>query len=325
LRNSDFHPISESLRLRDNRVVEIAELDYRVLELSQLSASVFGSTPPRMITAGVPQLASNSLELELDVIRRLDEANAFLGEQIAVERTRGAVVVQGVVDGTQRKNEILQALGPDLHNSAVRLEIVVPGGGRNRVAPETDRRVSIEGIETLQKAPADTSLRAYFSKNAGSSGEPDEAVEHFTNEVSLHSQSARAHALALKQIAERFSPDDLNAMTADEHRQWRAMLNGHARVMLEETRAIQDKLEPIFRTNSEDKPALITNFKSDADIVDAAARLSDLAAANDNAVWHSFAASTQASDVTRVCLPEFWESLLDAEILAREISARTTD
>ena len=88
---------------------------------------------------------------------------------------------------------------------------------------------------------------------------------------------------------------------------------------------MRENLEPVFRANAEDKRSLVSNFKSDADFVNAAAKLSDLTASNDTAVWHSFAASTQASNVTLVCLPEFWESLLDAEILAEEISASTTN
>jgi len=88
---------------------------------------------------------------------------------------------------------------------------------------------------------------------------------------------------------------------------------------------MRENLEPIFHANTEDKRSLGSNLKSDADLVYAAAKLSDLTTSNDSAVWHSFAASTQASNVTLVCLPEFWESLLDAEILAEEISASPTD
>ncbi len=129
--------------------------------------------------------------------------------------------------------------------------------------------------------------------------------------------------LLFKQIAERFFPDDLSAMTPEERREWRAMLRSHATAVLQETRLMRENLEPIFGMNSEDKRPLISNLKSDADLVYAAAKLSDLTSSNDNAVWHSFAASTQASNVTLVCLPEFWESLLDAEILAQEISEST--
>ena len=88
---------------------------------------------------------------------------------------------------------------------------------------------------------------------------------------------------------------------------------------------MRENLEPIFHANAEDNDHSVSNFKSDADLVYAAAKLSDLTASNDSAVWHSFAASTQASNVTLVCLPEFWESLLDAEFLAEQISASTTD
>jgi hypothetical protein len=203
------------------------------------------------------------------------------------------------------------------------LDLVVPDG--IRPALKGGARPIIEGIEGFERAPADGSLREFFAKKPNSGTTPEDEAQRFTDEVSLHSQSARANAIALKQIAQRFSPEDLSEMTADEHREWRHMLQAHANAVLKETRSMRENLEPIFRSSVEDKQAHFSNLKDDADLVDAAARLSDLAASNDSAVWHSFAASTQASNVTLVCLPEFWESLLDAEILAQEISANTTD
>ncbi len=327
-RNADYRPISETLRLRDNRVVEIAELDYKVIELNQVSADLFdaGSAPVLAVhAAGSEDSQANigGVALELEVMRRLDHANALTGEQISIERHRGSVHVRGVVDDKQRRDEIVMALGLAAKNPALQLDLAVPNGTvqeRKRIVHE-----SVEGIEGFQRAPADGSLREFFAKKPITGTTTEEEVERFTDEVSLHSQSARAHALALKQIAERFSPDDLKAMTSEEHRQWRGMLQSHASAVLKETRLMGENLEPIFGANTEDKRSLVLNFKSDADLVYAAAKLSDLTVSNDSAVWHSFAASTQASNVTLVCLPEFWDSLLDAEILAEKISASTTD
>jgi hypothetical protein len=323
-RNADYRPMSETLRLRDNSVVEIAELDYSVLELNQVSAHLFdtGSTPVLAVhTAGSEgsQATIGGVALELEVMRRLDRASAFMGEQISVGRYRDTVRVSGVVDGKQRRDEIVMALGLAAKNPALQLDLAVPN---NTVrTPKGSIHETVEGIEGFQRAPADDSLREFFAKKPITGTTTEQEVERFTDEVSLHSQSARAHALALKQIAERFSPDDLRAMTSEEHRQWRGMLQSHASAVLRETRLMRENLEPIFRANAEDKRSLVSDFKSDADLVYAAAKLSDLTSSNDGAVWHSFAASTQASNVTLVCLPEFWESLLDAEILAGEISA----
>jgi hypothetical protein len=327
-RNADYHPISETLRLRDNSVVEIAELDSRVFELNQVNADLFdtGSAPVLAVhTAGSEgsQEAIGGVALELEVMRRLDRANALMGEQISIERHRDSVHVRGVVDGKQRRDEIVMALGLAAKNPALQLDIAVPNG--TVLARKSMVHEAVEGIEGFQQAPADDSLREFFAKKPITGTTTEEEVERFTDKVSLHSQSARSHALALKQIAERFSPDDLRSMTSEQHRQWRGMLQSHASAVLKETRLMRENLEPIFRANAEDKRSLVSNFRSDADLVYAAAKLSDLATSNDSAVWHSFAASTQASNVTLVCLPEFWESLLDAEILAEEISASTTD
>lgn len=317
-RNADYHPVSETLRLRDNRVVEIAELDYKVVELSQLNASVFEPRTPQL---AISEASIAGVSLELTVIQGLDRVNAFMGDQVSVEHNRGSIDVRGVVDSKQRRDEIVTALAPALGSPALKLDIEVPGAAAR--AKKNSAHESIEGIEGFQRAPADNSLREFFAKNSSTGKTTDEEVEKFTDEVSLHSHAARANALALKKIAEQFTPDDLGSMTAEEHRQWRAMLQSHALAVLKETRLMRGSLEPIFGANSEDKPPLISDLKSDADLVYAAAKLSDLASSNDSAVWHSFAASTEASNVTLVCLPEFWESLLDAEILAQEISEST--
>jgi hypothetical protein len=213
------------------------------------------------------------------------------------------------------------ALAPAMGTPGLQLDLSVPGGAVR--TKKSSAHESVEGIEGFQRAPADDSLREFFAKNSGAGTTTQEKVERFTDEVSLHSHAARAHALALKRIAEQFSPDDLNSMTPVEHRQWRAMLQAHALAILKETRSMQENLEPIFGTSLDDKRPLISDLKSDSDLVFAAAKLSDLTSSNDSAVWHSFAASTEASNVTLVCLPEFWESLLDAEILAQEISEST--
>ena len=327
-RNADYRPMSETLRLRDNSVVEIAELDYSVLELDQTNAHLFdaGSAPVLVVhTSGSEgsQATLGGLALELEVMQRLDRANALTGEQISIGRHRDTVQVRGVVDGKQRRDELVMALGLAAKNPALQLDIAVPN--ETARAPKTSVRETVEGIEGFQRAPADGSLREFFAKKPTTGTTTDEEVERFTDEVSLHSQSARAHALALKQIAERFSPDDLRAMTPEEHRQWRGMLQSHASAVLRETRMMRENLEPIFRGNADDERSLVSNFKSDADLVYAAAKLSDLTRSNDGAVWHSFAASTQASNVTLVCLPEFWGSLLDAESLAEGILAGTKD
>jgi hypothetical protein len=333
-RNVDFHPISETLRLRDNSVVEIAELDYRVFELSQMRADLFDRWPPSMaplgsVPLGIPKISrsepvvAGGLELELDVVERLDRAKGFLGEQISVERQQNRVALHGVVDDEQRKKEIIMALGSAVANPALKVDIVVPEA--QHAGYKSNSQVSVEGVESLQKAPADDTLRAFFGRKSEKDVGTDQAVQRFASEISTHSQSARAHALALKQIAEQFSLGELSQMTPEQHAQWHALLRLHAQSVLMETRLMRENLEPIFRTSAEDKQPLVPNVKTDADLIYAATRLSKLTASSDGAVWHSFAASTQASNVTLVCLPEFWDSLLDAELLAQQMLVSTSE
>jgi hypothetical protein len=63
-------------------------------------------------------------ELEIEVLRLLNQANADLGEQIAAKRAPdGTLLVSGIVATEKRKAELLQALSPVAGHPAVRLEI----------------------------------------------------------------------------------------------------------------------------------------------------------------------------------------------------------
>jgi hypothetical protein len=323
-RNEDLHAVSETLRFRDSQVVEIAELEYHVFDLSELRKGFFDQGYGSEIADTSPLITSARRDanavvgLELALVQRLDRANAFLGEQITIERHGNGLSVSGVVDGQTRKDELLQSLGPLAGDPSLKVGIVTPAASAWQSAKVES--VSVEGVSELQEAPADDKLRRYFADKRGKSGGPEEAAQRFAANVSLHSQSARSHALAMRQIAGLFTPSDLREMTPDDRQLLRALLQAHARAVLAETRAMRENLEPVFRTSADDKRPLVTNLANDADLAFAATKLAELTAANDNAVWRSFAASTQANGVTLVCLPSFWDSLLDAEVLAQEIS-----
>src|ERR1044072_3016666 len=85
----------------------------RVLTSSRVPPSPTTSTPPVA-----------SAELEVDVAYLLNRAKADRNEQVNLTRSAGGSLrVEGVVESEQRRNELLQALGPVSNTPAVKIEI----------------------------------------------------------------------------------------------------------------------------------------------------------------------------------------------------------
>src|SRR5262249_44424498 len=63
-------------------------------------------------------------ELELQVLKQLNQADAFYGEQISLTHTaEGRLRVQGIVETDKRKKEIVQSLAPLKQNPALQIQV----------------------------------------------------------------------------------------------------------------------------------------------------------------------------------------------------------
>jgi hypothetical protein len=141
----DLRAIKQTLAVRQGGEVReyvFSESSFEQRPASAVAPAIFEPDPELLSSAKPetlnPKLDTNatapstavalpvtaSPELEVEVVRQLNQANAFLGEQISVERTaEGQLKVKGIVDSEERKNELLQTLGPFKANRAVKIEI----------------------------------------------------------------------------------------------------------------------------------------------------------------------------------------------------------
>jgi hypothetical protein len=263
-------------------------------------------------------------ELEVEVLRLLNQANADTGEQINVTRTPdGPLKVQGLVDSEKRKGELLLALSTLSNNPAVTIEVNTIEEVLQR-QPQRERPV--DEILVQQAAPSakalsiDTDLRRFFSQRGLSGDQLDREVTRFANRTLGRSRSALFRALALKRLAQRFSPEELRTLAPEARIKWLALLREHARAFRTETISLRQELQSVLNggTAAGAPQAAITN---DEGLIRAAAELASLAQQYDEAIQSAFSLSTKTDGVSAVRSPEFWRWLSNAESLALHIES----
>ena len=269
-------------------------------------------------------------ELEVEVLRLLNQASADLGEQVSVSRTpRGVLHVRGIVETQLRKGEIMRALAPVRDNPAVKIEINTAGeelklrGGAQTLPDST----VVQHVEPSDdRMPADAELRRYFTKESGlSDGRADEAVLAFAGRVSARSRNALQHAWAIKRLAGRFSAQELGALDTAARAKWFAMLREHARAVRHESAQLRRELQPIFSPSggsTYDVGAASEELSDEAGLLKAAGTLLALCAANDSQVRTAFSLSADsAATANAIKSTQFWRALMRAEMLAGRIES----
>ena len=271
----------------------------------------------------LPVVASAALEVE--VLRRLNQAGADMGEQINVTRTReGFLRVAGVVDTAQRKTEILNALGTVGNDRAVRVEIDTVADALKRQKPgrEGGRGLTtIEGSDALANSiPVDADLRRYFSARGFSGAELENNISQFANQALNRSLRIMQHAWALKRLGSRFSPDELRSLDADARAKWLALMQQHAKNLMQQNESLRRELLPVFAGSGGDVGGEGLSIKSDDDLIRAVERLFEVCSANDRVVRQAFAITPDGAKDSTIKSPQFWRSLNNAEGLAARIN-----
>lgn len=123
VRTSDFHAVERTVESRDYGTIEIAEVNYAVLDWSGVNEALFEplATPPHPSVAVALPALPTSAELdnaELSARLVLNRLHADEGEQISVSRNPRTVEVKGVVETAARKAEIVSRLAELPHVAA---------------------------------------------------------------------------------------------------------------------------------------------------------------------------------------------------------------
>ena len=349
LNRADLRAINETLTIRqgnETRDYSLIEASFERLAPSSVAPAVFEPDPELLSSKGNPApdkeksktsdseplpisaRAVATSELEVEVLHLLSQIGADLGEEVSVTHTpERALLVSAIVGTEQRKSEILRALNPVTNNPAVKLEIETAEEARQRsLKPGAQPSSVVERVESESSGiPVSDDLRAWLSKEKGlSPAQIETAVNSFASRQINRSSQSLQHAWALKHLVERFSREELRALSGEARAKWLEMIAAHGVTVERETRALRQELEPpFFPVQPADEWRDEIEIANDQDLIRAVERLFELCSANHNVTRSAFAISPESARVSALKTAQFWRSLRSAERLAARINSAT--
>jgi hypothetical protein len=344
LSKADLHPIEQTLLISQGTETR----EYHFLETSferrpptavapavfepeaELLSSAKPETPDSIVETALlagpqpPMPVLATPELEVEVLRLLNQAGADLGEQINVTRSsNGLLSVQGIVDTEKRKDEILRALNSVNGNPAVRVDVKTVAEALRGQKPDRQGGRGLTSVESVESSsnviPADPDLRRYFSSRGLSDSQLDAEINSIANRAIGHARGALFRASALKRLTDRFSAEELRALEPEARAKWLSLIREHARAFQNETAWLRRELEPVVNGSSSDGDG--EEITDDASLVRAATRLVELARLNNDAIQSAFTLSSGSSSSQSIKTSQFWRSLRGSESLATKIAA----
>jgi hypothetical protein len=271
-------------------------------------------TPPRHGHARLDAAALAALEV--DALVAIDRFDALLGGRLTVQRDASSVIVQGLVDDSQRRQ--IRALLRSLpHADALRLDMrtldeavrgTPPASGIARFQPLSFDPDSI---------PVAAELRAYVAAPAL---DIDAEVRRLANDGLRRSREALVHALAIESVAERFDDEALQALNRDAHGKWRALIGKHAAAVAADLQRLRRALEPALSPRTAAEPDARDDQAAPADIRAAVRDLGSRAVRIDDGVRAALAASSEPPEEIKLRDPAFWRAVRYAESLAQRLA-----
>jgi len=289
------------------------------------------SVQPLPSTMTAPVVVATA-ELEVEVLRLLNNIGADIGEEATVTRTAaGELLVQGVVESPQRKSEILGALAPVVGQPGLSVRIETSLEAQKRVtrertltvknkqpSRENNEGVSIKPFEIRDRIPADTETRRYLRSKGTAENALNDEVNRFATRTINRSNQVLLRALALKNLASRFSEAQVRSMKPEARNQWLNLIQARAGEIENQNAALRQELGAVFGGISAVGGSVDTG--DETGLKRAVVRLSELAAGNDRAIRAAFTFSSGAnSDAVKGA--GFRQSLGSIEGLANSIQS----
>jgi len=342
LNRADLRPIEETLLVRLNNETHefrFAETRFEEKSADEVSPTVF-EPEPELLSSVAPETRNSKLEtespahdtgslapvvatpaLEVEVLHLLNQAGADMGEQVVLTRTReGLLRVEGIVESDQRKRQILQALSPVLNEPAVKIDISTVAEALKSQRRVTSDPILVEGATgSTSRIAVDAELRRYFSAAGLTGSQLEERISQFANQTLNRSLKVMQHAWAIKRLAARFSPEQLQGLDPQARAQWLALVRQHAQALARENESLRSELGPVFAMGGSDSGEGI-EIKTDADLVRAIERLFEICSANDRVLRQAFAITPDGSKDSTIKAPQFWRSLHSAERIAGAVA-----
>ena len=239
LRDSDFHPVTESFRFEDEKAVEVAEVNYDILPFAKVQPGVFTPLPESRpaLVAHVPVGPSIRDLLDSEVKARviLHVLGADLGEQIEVsqDEDKREVVVSGLVETASRKQELSQALQV-VPYAELQLTSVEDADELAPNEPSTNHVVIANSFGT----PLDSKLNSLF---------PDPSVRaEFVNSAFNQARKALNTAWALRRLSDRYSSDVTSRLGPDAERELEVLIRAQVEALQSQLSGLGKSLAPVL-------------------------------------------------------------------------------
>lgn len=238
-----------------------------------------------------------SPETEVRVLQLLNSVNALSGEQINIIKTPdGKIQIKGIVDTKKRKDEILNALAELRGNPAISINIqTAEDAAKNQSSKNNNGTLESISVESNYSIPAGEILRNHFAAQGLSEDKIETEIRRFASNVLAKSSQVRRSALQMKQIAERFSPANLETMDETTKNNWRKLIKQNAANLAQSAENLRSDLRVInieVGTSGGN-----VNAANDADLIRAAKRLFELSMAIDRDVRASFSSGGTRNNV----------------------------
>jgi RNA polymerase sigma factor (sigma-70 family) len=345
LSKDDLHAVEQTFTLRngdetrDYRMVETG-YDWKPLnkvapssfepnvELTETKSSSTTSVPPAVSTGDLrnnadantnintPRAAIATAALEVDIVEALNNVGAFMGEQVNVSRTSdGKITVFGLVETEQRKSALLAALNTFKANPAVQINIETVDEAQTRINkhPQKDKDTHATSIQQVDATEGTNPVFAELKKKFS-----DDEARRFSQSVLGRSRQAWLHAVAMKQIADRFSPADLQSLNPAQRVKWLALIRGHANAFISESESLRRELAQVF-PEAAGGTASAGSIGSEAELQTRVRELYEASVSIDRGMDRSF--GTGAAGAAPVRSSQFWSAFANALGLARSLAA----
>jgi hypothetical protein len=255
VRTADWHPVEERLWV-DDREYEIAELDFKVLPLSEVDALVFSDSlaPSETVKAPRPTLMEMPAKLlpppdpdetEMAVRYRLHQLNADLGEPVEIRReARGEILVDASGASPELQAKLKEQL-VSLPHTELELDKTASPACEACVVRSQEATEKVAS-SPLTIAPATNPNEKRLEEIFGA----PRAQESFTREVLTVSGDALSHCFALRNLAVRFPREEESRLTPVVRAQLEEMVGDHIAALTEKSNRLQGLLRPLLEALS---------------------------------------------------------------------------
>ena len=228
----DFRAVEGSLEFRNHEFVRMSEEAPAPLAAPE-AAVALPAPPAALAPSPVPSpLAPPAVPAagpgdELQVVARLHNLGADLGEPVEVSRSGGRVVVSGTGLAPRRQQELRAALG-SMPNVDVRFADPAAAPAGDGPTRTIDSNASAAGLRFQQRLEHQLGSRALF--------------EQFSAQVLDLNEAAMARAYALRRLAQQF-PDE-SALSPAERRTLAQLARDHAASLVQAATNLDQVLTP---------------------------------------------------------------------------------